>query len=741
MALTIKNRLVVPFTDKDPLKVIFGDSQTFEFTLPSPHQAGDAYHLGIDQDRVVYPPSRPLCAYSTAFTVADGVLTMTLKYNTSRLREFVCGLKKPTPVCIQLVRVRNGVADTLLLDTLLALPSVLDSANTVCEGDPLAELLNAKLDKPAVEGTAGQVLSLDEDGQTVWRDEQEIPEQEQADWTEDDTTSPSYIKNKPDLSVYAEKSELATVATTGSYDDLSNTPDLSVYAEKSELAPVAISGDYADLSNKPAIPTKVSDLTNDSDYQTGSQVQTALLPYSLVTETGARLSMTVDSNYDLVVSLLDKNGNVLSTQDVDLPVESMVVSASYADGTLTLTLQNGQTLDVDISDIVSGLVPESRTVNGHALSQDVTVTASDLGLATVATTGSYNDLADQPTLPTSDQLLPASTSSDAGKVLTVDTNGDAEWAEASAEVPDATDYLCFMAAQANSTVKLNKSNASMADLDMEYSTDKETWTQYTWESGATAGAVITLANAGDRVFFRGDNATFSTDGNTHYVFGFSGTLYASGNIMSLLDKKCLSLTIPNAWCFNNLFNGGYSWGGAHLLSAPRLPATKLADSCYARMFYRQDKITEMPELPATELPYNCYYSMFNETGITEVELKPETIGTRSFGEMFYACQNLKKVKVNFTSFGTDGWGNTATNNWLYGVSSTGIFECPSVLDTSTRDASHVPAGWIIVRTDAPQSNWDETDSTEASYIRNKPTIPSTSDINTLIADALTMHNN
>jgi hypothetical protein len=304
-------------------------------------------------------------------------------------------------------------------------------------------------------------------------------------------------------------------------------------------------------------------------------------------------------------------------------------------------------------------------------------------------------------------------------VLTVDTNGDAEWAEASAEVPDATDYLCFMAAQANSTVKLNKSNASMADLDMEYSTDKETWTQYTWESGATAGAVITLANAGDRVFFRGDNATFSTDGNTHYVFGFSGTLYASGNIMSLLDKKCLSLTIPNAWCFNNLFNGGYSWGGAHLLSAPRLPATKLADSCYARMFYRQDKITEMPELPATELPYNCYYSMFNETGITEVELKPETIGTRSFGEMFYACQNLKKVKVNFTSFGTDGWGNTATNNWLYGVSSTGIFECPSVLDTSTRDASHVPAGWIIVRTDAPQSNWDETDSTEASYIRNK----------------------
>lgn len=44
--------------------------------------------------------------------------------------------------------------------------------------------------------------------------------QVQADWTEADNTKVDYIKNKPNL---------ATVATSGSYGDLSNTPDLDLY--------------------------------------------------------------------------------------------------------------------------------------------------------------------------------------------------------------------------------------------------------------------------------------------------------------------------------------------------------------------------------------------------------------------------------------------------------------------------------------------------------------------------------
>ena len=41
---------------------------------------------------------------------------------------------------------------------------------------------------------------------------------------------------------------------------------LSSKADASSLAAVATSGDYTDLTNKPTIPTKTSDLTNDSDF-------------------------------------------------------------------------------------------------------------------------------------------------------------------------------------------------------------------------------------------------------------------------------------------------------------------------------------------------------------------------------------------------------------------------------------------------------------------------------------------
>ena len=44
----------------------------------------------------------------------------------------------------------------------------------------------------------------------------------------------------------------------------------------SDLKTVAFTGSYNDLSNKPTIPTATSALTNDSDFQTSTQVNTAI---------------------------------------------------------------------------------------------------------------------------------------------------------------------------------------------------------------------------------------------------------------------------------------------------------------------------------------------------------------------------------------------------------------------------------------------------------------------------------
>ena len=100
--------------------------------------------------------------------------------------------------------------------------------------------------------TAGQNITIDPDTNTI---SATVPEQAQADWTESDTSSPSYINHKPDLSVYARGADLSTVAFSGNYSDLSNKPDLSVYAVRTDLASVAFSADYGDLRYAPEFQT------------------------------------------------------------------------------------------------------------------------------------------------------------------------------------------------------------------------------------------------------------------------------------------------------------------------------------------------------------------------------------------------------------------------------------------------------------------------------------------------------
>lgn len=96
-------------------------------------------------------------------------------------------------------------------------------------------------------------------------------------------------------------------------------------------------------------------------------------------EAGYSLDVTMDSDYKLSIGLKNKSGSVISSKMIDLPIESLMTSVSYANKKLKLTLQNGQSIDVNIGDIISGLVPDSRKINGKALSSDVTLTAADVG--------------------------------------------------------------------------------------------------------------------------------------------------------------------------------------------------------------------------------------------------------------------------------------------------------------------------------------------------------------------------
>ena len=113
-------------------------------------------------------------------------------------------------------------------------------------------------------GTSGQFLKST--GSSVaWETFPSIPAaQVNADWSAG--TGVAQILNKPNL---------ATVATSGSYDDLSNKPTIpsaqiqsdwnqtqTGYADFINNKPTIFSGNYSDLSGKPIIPATVNDLSD-----------------------------------------------------------------------------------------------------------------------------------------------------------------------------------------------------------------------------------------------------------------------------------------------------------------------------------------------------------------------------------------------------------------------------------------------------------------------------------------------
>lgn len=77
---------------------------------------------------------------------------------------------------------------------------------------------------------------------------------------------------------------------------------------------------------------------------------------------GHSISMSIDaSTYVVTLSLLDAGGTELSTQTIDLPLESVVVSGSYDADTkeVVLTLQGGTEVRFSVADLVDGLASQS----------------------------------------------------------------------------------------------------------------------------------------------------------------------------------------------------------------------------------------------------------------------------------------------------------------------------------------------------------------------------------------------
>lgn len=133
---------------------------------------------------------------------------------------------------------------------------------------------------------------------------------------------------------------------------------------------------YTLLGNKPQINNvELGGNKSSTDLGLASTGDIETIQTELDTNIGYSLGLSVDPlTYVMTVDLKNSTGEVISTQNVDLPIESMIISASYANKKLTLNLQSGETLDVDISDIIEGLVNEDFTIAGINMKDNITAT-------------------------------------------------------------------------------------------------------------------------------------------------------------------------------------------------------------------------------------------------------------------------------------------------------------------------------------------------------------------------------
>ena len=134
------------------------------------------------------------------------------------------------------------------------------------------------------------------------------------------------------------------------------------------------------------IPRDTNDLTNGAGFITKNVND--LTYYELKTNTANNIVLTINSDtYVMTLQLRNSNNEVLSTQTIDLPLETMVIGASYDSATkeIVLTLKNLTTVRFSVADLVSGLQTEITSSNkldsdlvDDTLSTNKFVSASDI---------------------------------------------------------------------------------------------------------------------------------------------------------------------------------------------------------------------------------------------------------------------------------------------------------------------------------------------------------------------------
>ena len=201
------------------------------------------------------------------------------------------------------------------------------------------------------------------------------------------------------------------------------------------------------------------------------------------------------------------------------------------------------------------------------------------------------------------------------------------------EVPALQEEYFLTFSSPNSFTLNVGDNTKHWDGALEYSTDKNTWSEWDGTTYLTSGSnnELYLRGIGNTIITGVDAVRWVLNGND---------ISCDGNIENLLDYQTVlngQHPVMGDYCYQSMFNGCTS-----LITAPELPATTLIDSCYNYMFAGCTSLITAPQLPAMTLATWCYGYMFNGcTSLTQApELLAATLAVGCYQNMFNDCTSL-----------------------------------------------------------------------------------------------------
>ena len=185
----------------------------------------------------------------------------------------------------------------------------------------------------------------------------------QADWTETNTALPAYIKHKPNL---------ATIATTGSWNDLGDKP---------YIPPIQVNADWdatsglSQILHKPSIPTQYTDALAQAAISLTSNTPTGTT--STLTYTGGVFTFTSAAALVSGTTIKTVNGN------------SLLGSGNVSVGTVTSVSGTGTVSGITLGGTVTGSGSLSLTgtlsgITNSNLSGTAGITNANLANSTIS---------------------------------------------------------------------------------------------------------------------------------------------------------------------------------------------------------------------------------------------------------------------------------------------------------------------------------------------------------------------